>query len=206
MTDARPRLVLATGNQGKAREFESLLGDLFFVLMPHDLGLELPDVEETGSTFAENSKLKAQALSLLTSEWTLADDSGLEVDALNGAPGVFSARYAGWPRSDERNNLKLLEELKGVPPLQRTARFRCTLCLAKNGTPRLQVDGVCEGFIATSPRGSRGFGYDPLFIPVGYEQTFAELGDKVKDAMSHRGRAVQRLKIGWSQWRDSMTA
>lgn len=191
---ARQRLFLATGNPHKTREFAELLGPEFEV---HDLSSrgDLPVVEETGKTFAENAALKALSASrILKDEHVVADDSGLEVDALCGAPGIFSARYAGTLASDAENVGKLLRELDGMPPARRSARFRCVLALARAGEIIEMFVGNVEGSIALEPNGAGGFGYDPIFIPEGYAITFGELPAAAKNAMSHRARAVAKLR------------
>lgn len=188
-------LLLATRNPHKTREFAEILGKDYAV---HDLSghNHLPAVEETGSTFAENAILKAVATSQQFPGAVVADDSGLEVDALNGAPGVYSARYAGAGATDQQNVAKLLAELakhSGSAPY--LARFRCVLALAKEGRLLRTFEGVVEGTIVDAPRGSTGFGYDPVFQPIGFTQTFAELPLAEKNRISHRGRAIQSLKI-----------
>src|SRR5438477_8600552 len=184
-------LLLATRNQHKAREFAQLLGPSFAL---RDLTSEhdLPEILETGRTFEENVTMSAIALSkILPDELVLADDSGLEVDALAGAPGIFAARYAGESVSDRRNVEKLLCELQDAT--ERSARFRCVIALAKNGELITTVAGEIAGAITKSPRGESGFGYDPVFIPQGFEETFAELPSETKNAISHRAKAVSEL-------------
>lgn len=182
------RLLIATRNRHKTGELAALLGPAFQVedLTAHP---ELPEVEETGATFAENAALKALSASRHFGGLVLADDSGLEVDALGGEPGVRSARFAGEKASD-RQNLELLLEKLGENP-QRSARFRCVIAIAREGKLEASFDGHCEGRIIEAPRGCDGFGYDPVFVPQGYEKTFAELPGEVKNALSHRGRAMQ---------------
>ena len=150
---------------------------------------DVPDVEETGTTFLENARLKALEVSALVGGLVLADDSGLEVDALDGAPGVRSARYAGEGGGDAANNAKLMREMDGVD--DRRARFRCVMVLAKNGKVLGEFAGAVEGRIIGEPRGAQGFGYDPFFVPEGFTETFAELGVEVKNRLSHRARALQ---------------
>lgn len=153
-----------------------------------------PEVVEDGETYQENAVKKATALVEHTGNIALADDSGLEVDALHGAPGVYSARYAGEHASDEERVLKLLDALKEVPGNQRSARFKCAIALAyPNCRPHVVV-GVCEGRLIRFPRGRYGFGYDPIFVPVGYDETFAELGPDVKNRISHRAKALKKMK------------
>lgn len=202
--DARGKtLVLATGNKGKVAEFQALLGPAGFTLLtPADIGFEA-DVEETGTTFRENALLKARALAALTRRPVLSDDSGLEVDALDGAPGLYSARYSAlesgprgpWLDPAGRplpmavaNRAKLLKALEGVTV--RSARFRCVLCYLAPGEAPVYFEGVCEGEVIREERGGGGFGYDPIIVPRGYAQTFAELPGETKDAISHRGLAV----------------
>lgn len=193
----RRTLVLATRNEDKLIEFTRSPA---FALLPVDIvGLDAysdaPEAEETGDTFAANAALKARLAAEHTGEWALADDSGLEVDALEGAPGVRSARFSGPGATSASNNAKLLELLQGVPPEKRTARFRCAVAIASPaGTYWVDV-GHCEGVIAEEPRGEGGFGYDPLFIVPEYGRTFAELPPGVKDEISHRARALQQAAL-----------
>lgn len=187
------RVVLATRNAGKARELEILLrgiADTIETLEAHS-GVVLPPEGE--GSYAENALAKALAVSAALGAAAIGDDSGLEVDALGGAPGILSARYAGEGAGDRANNALLLERLAGVAPERRTARFRCALALAGPGASEACVEGVCEGTILGAPRGEWGFGYDPLFLPRGESRTFAELPSEVKDAISHRGRAAAAL-------------
>lgn len=155
---------------------------------------DIPDVEETGSTFLENATLKAISGSRHFEGLVFADDSGLEVDALHGAPGVRSARYSGAGATDARNLQLLLDQLRGIT--RRTARFRCVVVVAKGGEALASFDGTCEGQIIEAPAGGGGFGYDPVFAPVGYDQTFAELPGEQKNAISHRGKAVASA-VNW---------
>lgn len=161
---------------------------------------EAPEIEETGETFLENSRLKAVGISEVFDGLVLADDSGLEVDALNGDPGVHSARYAGAHGDDAGNNAKLLRELAGVADSERTARFRCTMVLAKQGEVLANFSGAVEGRIRDEEEGEGGFGYDPLFIPEGHEASFASLPAEVKNGMSHRARALEQV-VGWLEQR-----
>jgi XTP/dITP diphosphohydrolase len=188
-------LLIATGNQGKLREFQLMLNSLPFKL--HSLS-EFPDVvevDETGETFEENAAIKALAYASETRLWTLADDSGLEVDALGGAPGIFSSRYAGEGASDRQRIERLLTELKSTGNHERRARFVCAIALA-NAEGRLVniFTGRCEGRIAHAPMGERGFGYDPVFIPDGFTQSFGELSDEIKQQISHRARAMRAMQ------------
>jgi XTP/dITP diphosphohydrolase len=191
-------LLVSTRNLHKLREIRIILGATFEV---SDLSIlpTMHEVEETGTTFEENAELKAIAASQLFDEWVIADDSGLEVDALGGAPGVYSARYAGEAASDAQNNALLLKNLEVVPEEERQARFRCVIVLARAGRKLAAFSGVVEGLIAASPRGVEGFGYDPLFIPNGFSQTFGELPVATKNRLSHRARAINQLRA-WGGW------
>jgi XTP/dITP diphosphohydrolase len=185
------KLLVATNNPGKVREYEVLLRGLPLTLTyPAQEGIDI-EVEETGSTFAENACLKAAAYARASGLLTLADDSGLEVDALGGEPGTRSARYAGKGASDEDRYRLLLSKLKGVPWERRTARFRCVIAVARpQGEVRI-AEGTCEGVIAFEPRGEHGFGYDPVFYMAERGQTMAELELEVKNRISHRARAAE---------------
>jgi XTP/dITP diphosphohydrolase len=184
----QPLLILATRNAHKTEEIRHILGDRFEVLDVTSYP-DLPEIEETGTTFLENARLKALGISRLTDGWVLADDSGLEVDALGGAPGVWSSSYGGEEGNHAKNNGRLIREMAGIP--DRSARFRCTLVLAKDGEEKGVFTGTVEGHIAESPSGNGGFGYDPLFIPQGYFQTMADLGAAVKSTLSHRAEAIR---------------
>lgn len=193
------QLLVATRNRGKLQELRELLqlGPDVELISLEDVP-PVPKVVEDGATFEANARKKACETALASGLPVLADDSGLEVDALGGAPGVYSARYAGPDVSDEENNRKLLSELEGVGEAQRTARFRCVLAWAepdgaRAGQARL-AHGTCEGWIAHEPRGEAGFGYDPLFVPDGYAQTLAELGSEVKGRISHRADAAVAMR------------
>ena len=184
------RVVLATGNPGKLRQFSELLGASGLALVRQsDFGIEPPP--ETGNTFLENSLLKARNAARLTGLPAIADDSGIEVDALGGRPGLYSARYAGEGASDEQNLRKMLLELENVPSQQRTARYRSIIVFLQGADDPAPLigEGVWEGSIATAPRGSGGFGYDPIFIPRGDTRTAAELPVEVRNELSHRGQA-----------------
>ena len=183
-----PLLIIATRNAHKTEEIRTILGDQFEI---SDVTAypELPEIEETGSTFLENARLKALGISRRVEGWVLADDSGLEVDTLDGAPGVWSSSFGGEEGNHEKNNQRLIKEMTGVA--NRKARFLCTLVLAKDGAEQAVFRGSVEGTITQSPTGTGGFGYDPLFIPEGYSQTFAELGAETKSQLSHRARAIQ---------------
>lgn len=188
------KLLIATNNAGKMREYTDLLGDLSVQLTtPQQEGIAL-EVEEKGATFAENALLKARAYCAASRLPTLADDSGLEVDALGGAPGVYSARYAGNNATDRQRYEKLLAELRGIPPAERTARFRCVIALVlPDGTEEI-TEGECEGVIIDTPRGEHGFGYDPVFYMPALGKTMAELPPELKNRVSHRARALMRMK------------
>jgi len=182
-------IVLASNNLGKLRELKDLLLGDIEVKTAGTLGLELP--EETGSTFEENAFLKAKSVAAATHQIAVADDSGLEVDALDGAPGVFSARFAGEPSDDARNNALLLVKLAGIPPKQRTARFQSVVAVVGPNGEAFSARGTIEGEILVAPRGSGGFGYDPLFLIRGYNRTMAELSLDEKNAISHRAHAFR---------------
>ncbi len=192
----RQKLLVATGNRGKAREFADLLGADWDILTLNDLP-PAPEVEETGDTFLANATLKAMAHASFDG-WVVADDSGLEVDILQGAPGTRSARFAGEPKDDARNNAKLLAALADIPAHQRDAQFRCVLVLARAGEVVATAEGIVRGTILDAPRGSGGFGYDPLFQPEGETRSMAELPPEAKHALSHRGRAVRALVAAWA--------
>ena len=200
-------IIIASANIHKAEEIQALLGPEFLCRTLRDFP-DAPEVEEDAATFAGNAVKKALTLVnwLKQSEdhtlgWVLADDSGLEVDALDGAPGVLSARYAATEKQpgnslDEQNNAKLLMDLKGRAAHHRAGRFRCVIALARAGQysqPQI-FNGTCEGHIEEAARGTHGFGYDPLFVPDGHEQTFGELGNSVKNQLSHRSAALRQLK------------
>ncbi|MDP9004300.1 MAG: RdgB/HAM1 family non-canonical purine NTP pyrophosphatase [Verrucomicrobiota bacterium] len=186
------QLLLATRNSHKTQEFAEILGDGFIV---HDLAeSEVPPIEETGLTFEANAILKGVETSKHFPGLVVADDSGLEVDALGGAPGIYSARYAGEHATNEERIAKLLAALRGAATsAARSARFRCALALAQSGAVLGTFDGVVEGVIVSQPRGTGGFGYDPIFQPHGFDQTFGELGAAEKNEISHRARAIRSL-------------
>lgn len=186
------RLLIASNNAGKVREYRDVLGDLPLELVtPADIGLDL-EVEETGTTYEENARRKALAFARRSGLVTLADDSGLEVDALGGEPGLHSHRYAAG--SDADRYRLLLERLKDVPPEQRTARFRCLAVLATPEGETHTFEGVCPGVIIDTARGKGGFGYDPVFLLPEIGETMAELSPEEKNALSHRGRAGQKAR------------
>jgi len=184
------RLLIATHNEGKKREYEELLAGAGVELASlSDVGIH-QSVPEEGDTYAENALLKARGYAALSGMLTLADDSGIEVDALGGAPGVRTARYAGEEASDAERNALLLRNIEGVPNAERTARFRCVIALAWPDGRTAVVEGVVEGRIALEPRGEHGFGYDPIFFVPEYGRTMAELPEEVKNRISHRARAA----------------
>lgn len=199
---SRPPLLLASANRGKLRELRTILEGLPVELVGlAEAGLgEPPEVEETGDTFLANALIKARAYAAWSGMAAVADDSGLEVDALGGAPGVRSARYAGPGASDQANLDKLLAALEGVPPERRTARFRCAAVLVDPEAGKWEAEAAWEGRILDAPRGSNGFGYDPVFLPDGWEKTSAEVDQATKDAASHRGQAFRALRPAIEAW------
>jgi len=186
------KVFVATRNRNKVRELEALLADTELTLLSYRDFDDLPEVPEEGETLEENATAKAVALAKVTGMLTIADDSGLEVDALDGRPGVKSARYAAADATDKANNEKLLTELDGVPEWKRTARFRCAIALATPEGLIAVVEGACEGRIALEERGTEGFGYDPLFLKEDYTKTFAELSLELKNRVSHRALALEK--------------
>jgi XTP/dITP diphosphohydrolase len=182
-----PRLIIATRNAHKTGEIRAMIGTRFEVLDATDFP-DFPEIEETGMTFLENARLKAEGISGRIDGWVLSDDSGLEVSALGGAPGVWSSSFGGEEGNHAKNNARLLAEMAGQA--DRSARFVCTMVLARGGVEQAHFRGVVEGRLVDALHGTGGFGYDPLFIPEGHEQTFAELGDEVKNSLSHRSRAL----------------
>jgi XTP/dITP diphosphohydrolase len=189
------QLIVATRNAHKTREIEQILDSTFAVqdLTAHP---EISEIAESGESFQENAELKAIAVSKRLSGLVIADDSGLEVEALAGAPGIHSARYAGPSASDQEKIAKLLRQLAkaGAKSDRRRARFRCVLAVAREGQVLAIFEGVIEGKVAEQPCGSHGFGYDPIFIPDGFEETFAELSEERKNSISHRARAIRKFK------------
>jgi XTP/dITP diphosphohydrolase len=194
---ALPRLILATRNVHKTAEIRAMIGDRFEVLDATAF-LDFPEIEESGTTFLENARLKALGISRCIEGWVLSDDSGLEVDALDGAPGVWSSSYGGEEGNHAKNNVRLLAEMAGKT--ERGARFRCTMVLARGGLEQANFSGSVEGRLVESLHGTGGFGYDPLFIPDGYDQTFAELGDETKNTLSHRSRALVQAIAALAKW------
>jgi XTP/dITP diphosphohydrolase len=191
-------LLVSTRNAHKVEEIREILGPRFRI---SDLSAlpGFPEVEETGSTFQENAAIKALAASARFEGWVIADDSGLEVDALNGAPGVRSARFSGESATDASNRALLLAKLLTVRGQARSARFRCVIALAREGKVLASFSGSVEGVIIPQEKGTGGFGYDSLFIPEGYCETFAQLGADIKNTLSHRARALSELK-NWPHW------
>lgn len=190
--------VIATHNAKKLKELKRILEPLGFDAVIRE---DLPEVEETGTTFAENALLKAESACKVTSMPAIADDSGLVVDALGGAPGVYSARYAGEGATDRQRYEKLLEELREVPTEQRTARFVSAVCCVFPDGKIITAEGACEGIIAFEPKGESGFGYDPIFL-VG-ERSYAEMTAEEKDSISHRGRALAKLAQELENWKKN---
>jgi len=192
------KIVLATANTHKVIEFQRILNELLpgLVLVKATDFPGVPEIEETGSTFAENALIKAKAINEFTNLPALADDSGLVVDALNGAPGVFSARYAGIGARDKANVLKLLSEIKDIEQSLLSARFECAIALVdRSQNLELVVDGQMPGQVIKEIRGENGFGYDPIFVPQGLTKTSAELTDVEKDQISHRGLALRKMSV-----------
>jgi XTP/dITP diphosphohydrolase len=191
-----PRIALATHNRHKLRELARICADwpVEWVSVETVDPDDFPEVEETGATYLENATLKARAVAQALALPALADDSGIEVDGLGARPGPRSARYAGEQATDEENLKALIQAVRGIPGAGRTARYRCVAVLATPDGSSLDAEGVCEGTLRTAPAGSGGFGYDPIFEPVGWEVTMAELTDEQKDRISHRGRAFRGLR------------
>jgi XTP/dITP diphosphohydrolase len=188
------KLVLATHNKHKAEELQAMLKDLGVEVLTLDAFPQVGEIVEDAETIEGNAIKKAKEVSELTGLPAMADDTGLEVFYLNKAPGVYSSRYAGPGATYADNCRKLLATLKGVPPRRRGAQFRCVLVLVGQGVPPILEEGICRGTIIESPRGEGGFGYDPIFLPDGYMQTFAEMPLDVKNSLSHRGRALQKMR------------
>ena len=187
-------VIIATKNRGKAKEFDRIFkakGMKVKTLLDFP---DIEDVEETGVTFEENAIIKAESIATLLGKMVIADDSGLEIDALEGRPGVYSARYAGNEKNDNANIDKILEELTGVPENERTARFRCALAGAQPGEETITFAGDCEGWILTERRGTNGFGYDPVFFLGAEGKSMAELSSEDKNKISHRAKALEKLE------------
>jgi XTP/dITP diphosphohydrolase len=187
------RIAVATRNPHKVREILRICADWPVEWITHQ-GEPWPEVEETAATYLENALLKARSVARWTGQAALADDSGIEVDALGGGPGPRSARYAGDEASDEENLRALIRAVAGVPPGGRTARYRAVAALVQPGDQEWHAEGVCEGMLRPRPAGSGGFGYDPIFEPAGWDRTMAQLSPEEKDRISHRGRALRELK------------
>lgn len=190
-----PEVVIATRNPGKFREIKAILSSLPLKFLSLEDFPDIPEVVEDGATFAENAGKKARTIADFTGRPAIADDSGLAVDALQGRPGVFSSRYAGEKATDRKRCQKLLEEMASIPEGKRQARFMCTMAVALPGGRMQVVEGECRGWITSAPRGKRGFGYDPIFFVPEFGKTMAELAPEEKNRISHRGRALEKLKI-----------
>lgn len=184
------KIVIATKNIGKLKEFKELISDEDIQLLDLSNFSEIGDIEETGNTFKDNAILKGEFVAKHTELIAVADDSGLEVDALQGQPGVLSARFAGAHGDDKANNAKLLTLMEQVPDEQRTARFHCAIAICLPSGENFTVEGICEGRIAWKEEGYQGFGYDPLFIPAGYHITMGQMSQEEKNKISHRSKAV----------------
>lgn len=188
------RIIAASGNKDKIREIEAITKRFGMeVISMKEAGIPVDDIEETGSTFEENSYIKAKAIWDITGETTIADDSGLEVEYLDGAPGIYSARFAGEEHDYAKNNEKLLRLMEGVHGDERRARFVTVITMIFEDGEVLVARGECPGHISEEPHGVGGFGYDPVFVPDGYEETFAQLGTEVKNQIGHRAKALEKL-------------
>ena len=199
------KIVLATANTHKVIEFQRILNELLpdLELVAANQFPGVPEIEETGSTFAENALIKARAINEFTNLPALADDSGLVVEALNGAPGIFSARYAGINADDKANVMKLLNEIKGLDQSLLSAKFECSIALVdKSQDLELLVDGQMPGQVIKEVRGENGFGYDPIFVPQGLTKTSSQLSDSEKDKISHRGIALRKISVILKQLPD----
>ena len=192
-------LIIATRNSHKTEEIRAMVGDRCDVRDANDFP-DFPTVDETGTTFVENATLKAEVISACVDGYVLSDDSGLEVDALHGAPGVWSSSYGGEEGNHALNNARLVEELKDVPIGNRQARFVCVMVIARHGKALAHFRGSVEGQVLASSAGHRGFGYDPLFAPDGFDSSFAELGADIKNQLSHRSRALLQAM----EWLDRL--
>ena len=197
------RLVIATHNTGKANEIKSLLGNISWTIVFLNEFGNVGEAIEESETYSGNSTAKAKYYSLVTGEWVLADDSGLEVAALGGRPGVLSARYAGPNATDAERRFKLLRELRAVNGVDRRARFVCSAAIGDSDGRIVKItEGVCEGAICESARGESGFGYDPIFVPTGYDLTFGELSEEIKNRVSHRAKAMFALRSFFERKED----
>lgn len=194
------KILLGSKNKGKIQEFQEAFQDSQIEILSLNDFPDCPDAPETGNSFEENASQKALFYQEFTGLPSLADDSGIEVDALGGAPGIYSARYAGEPANDSANNQKLLENLEGIPSEKRTGRFVCVLALAKNGQIVQLSRGTAEGIVLEAPRGENGFGYDPLFFVPNLKKTMAELSITEKRQISHRGEALRKF-VAWFKGR-----
>ncbi len=193
-------LVVATMNQGKLREIKSLLKDIPLKITSLVDYPEAPDIIENGDSFRANAMIKAQTIAQYTQKLTLGEDSGLEVRALNNAPGIYSARFSGEGATDEKNNLKLIADLQGIPLEQRQARYRCYVIVFEGSQIVGEADGRCEGLIALTAKGNNGFGYDPYFFLPQYNKTFGELDPQIKATISHRAKAFQTIKVSLEEY------
>lgn len=204
-TDLGDSILIATKNEGKTKEFRQFFAQLGYKVENLNAYPDLPDVAETGLTFEENARLKAETIAELTGKMVLADDSGLKVDVLGGMPGVWSARFSGPDATDASNNAKLLHELAMVfEPKDRSAQFHCTLVMAAPGAQSLVVEADWEGYIATAPQGENGFGYDPLFLVGESGKTSAELSLDEKNKISHRAKALEKLVEAFPSWQEEL--
>ena len=204
-TDLGDSILIATKNEGKTKEFRQFFAQLGYKVENLNAYPDLPDVAETGLTFEENARLKAETIAELTGKMVLADDSGLKVDVLGGMPGVWSARFSGPDATDASNNAKLLHELAMVfEQKDRSAQFHCTLVMAAPGAKSLVVEADWEGYIATAPQGENGFGYDPLFLVGESGQTSAELSLEEKNKISHRAKALEKLVEAFPSWQEEL--
>ena len=198
-------VVVASTNEAKIAEIVRIMQGLDVKLLTRSDFHSWPSVAETGDSYHDNALLKAEALVAMTGKLALADDSGIEIDALGGRPGIHSARFAGLDATDDENNALLIQQLRDVPEAERTARYRCVVVLLEPAGQQTSAEGVCEGRIVLEPRGSGGFGYDSYFIPEGYDKTMAELSPDEKHRISHRGKALRSLAEQLKVWaaRDS---
>ena len=188
------RIVLGSRNKKKTQEVAEILARFGFTIVPVTEFPGVPEVDEDGLTFAENAAKKATEVAISTGQWVIGEDSGLQVDALNGAPGIYSARFSGPEATDEKNNEKLIAELAGIPDERRGAGYLCSIALSDpQGVVRIAVEGTCRGRILTDANGSGGFGYDPYFLIPEYHQTFGQLSSRVKHRLSHRARAFGKF-------------
>jgi XTP/dITP diphosphohydrolase len=194
-------LIIATRNAHKTAEIRAMMGESFLVRDANDFP-GFPTVAETGTTFLENATLKAEAISSCVDGYVLSDDSGLEVDALQGAPGVWSSSFGGEEGNHARNNARLLDDMKQIPAEKRQGRFVCVMVIARHGKALAHFRGTVEGRILSEAAGDGGFGYDPLFAPQGYDASFAQLGTDVKNQFSHRSRALAQVMAWLTQLSD----